>query len=355
MSNYLVETIVAVVSTTVDDFVVQIYFLSKIMKEGKTDSEKFGLYLQAFAGVMIAYTIINLLACSFLILGAFVSEEYIALLGFIPLLMGLWQIHEGCEDKGIYEMICCSTCCSSSDDNDKKGEKLSFSGAGGIGTLSEKGKPILTATGHSRKKKGSRRSSVTMSATRRIGYYASGKFGSHNNSCDNSRNESDIPVVNDKEYSFEDLMRESRENNNNYGTNNSNNNDNEEEEEEEEEEGLEHPLDAGELENNCCANLFSCLGPIMTPFMLEVLLVTLAVSSDNIIVYAAMFTTMPTIWVFISLAIIMTLVMLLFVIALWTSRIDTVNRLCTDYSGYLVPPLLIGLGLYILSGSVVWP
>lgn len=104
------------------------------------------------------------------------------------------------------------------------------------------------------------------------------------------------------------------------------------------------------------ADLFAAsFGRCLHPQVLEVALLTIANGGDNISIYLPLFTTadsvtivvtLITFYVFLSLWLFMTFTLLK------AKRISVVLK---KYGRYVVPPLLLGLGLYIISGTVIFP
>jgi len=117
------------------------------------------------------------------------------------------------------------------------------------------------------------------------------------------------------------------------------------EEEEEEEE-----------ESNILSTMFkrvfqSCLDP----FVIEVTAYALVCSSDNIAIYISIFASLKP-WEVIVVTLLFYLCLgFNIATAMCLMRCRAVSVCFEDYSKYLVPVLLIGLGVYILSDSIIWP
>jgi len=114
--------------------------------------------------------------------------------------------------------------------------------------------------------------------------------------------------------------------------------------------------DDKEEESNILSNMFkrvcqSC----MDPFVVEVAAYALVCSSDNIAIYISIFAPMK-LWevLFVTLLFYLCLGFNI-AIAMCLMRCRAVSVCLEDYSKYLVPFLLIGLGIYILSDSIIWP
>ena len=94
--------IVAFASTTADDLVVLITFYSLNMQNKELDKnlqEKNRNMYRIALGQIISYSIIVGISLLGLLLGNFLPEEYVALIGFIPLLLGLKGLWEYFFDK----------------------------------------------------------------------------------------------------------------------------------------------------------------------------------------------------------------------------------------------------------------
>lgn len=120
--------------------------------------------------------------------------------------------------------------------------------------------------------------------------------------------------------------------------------------------GDEEEKEDEEEESNVLSNMFkrvcqSC----MDPFVVEVAAYALVCSSDNIAIYISIFASMK-LWevLFVTLLFYLCLGFNI-AIAMCLMRCRAVSVCFEDYSKYLVPFLLIGLGMYILSDSILWP
>ena len=96
------------------------------------------------------------------------------------------------------------------------------------------------------------------------------------------------------------------------------------------------------------------LSVIFAPGTIKVCTITVANGADNIGVYLPLFAAAS------AGTVIGTIVIFYILLALWILssylmlRAKFIAELLSKYGEYLVPPLLIGLGLYILKDSVVF-
>jgi cadmium resistance protein CadD (predicted permease) len=75
----------AFIGTNADDLITLLVFLAQV--DGKTST-----YLRVFLGQFLGFTILNLVCLIGIALGNFIPGDYLGLLGFLPLINGLWKI-----------------------------------------------------------------------------------------------------------------------------------------------------------------------------------------------------------------------------------------------------------------------
>jgi cadmium resistance protein CadD (predicted permease) len=93
----------------------------------------------------------------------------------------------------------------------------------------------------------------------------------------------------------------------------------------------------------------------LDPFILEVTLFALFCSSDNIGIYVAIFISLDPVEVSIVVALFYIMLFMSIIGAMVLVQYDPVAKFFENNASYLVPALLIPLGLYILSDSIIWP
>ncbi len=103
------------------------------------------------------------------------------------------------------------------------------------------------------------------------------------------------------------------------------------------------------------ATLFArCFGPCLAPAVFEVAVITIANGGDNIGVYLPLFATGS------AAVVVTTLVIFYVMLAAWCGAAFAMVRCpfvadgLSEYGEYVVPFLLVGLGLYILWDSVLF-
>ena len=92
----------------------------------------------------------------------------------------------------------------------------------------------------------------------------------------------------------------------------------------------------------------------MSPLALDVFLSTVACGSDNIAIYAAVFAASNLLEVGLIIAIIFGLIYLCYIAAGLVLKLEGLRYFCVKYTEYLIPPLLVLLGIYVLTDSVLW-
>lgn len=90
--NLIASAVLAFFSTTMDDFAVIVMFFGKAQQFENVSLA----YIRVFLGLILGFTIVIILSCFGLLLGAFIPSKYVALIGFFPLFIGL---------KGLFELL----------------------------------------------------------------------------------------------------------------------------------------------------------------------------------------------------------------------------------------------------------
>lgn len=328
MPSFLVSTIIAFFSTTIDDFAIMLYFFAMAENE-KTPAAKRLQYVKVIAGQSIGFSIVILVSLVGFVLGLLIPEDYIDLIGFIPIIAGFMKLHEVLDEEGYLEN--CPAWCRGGGDDNKEGDNKSDSGAKYSG-LPQTDDAIETG--------------VVKTAE-----LTGGAVSSYNN-----------PAVTAPKA----MYREG--------------------EEEGEDEKLEPPADTSE--GNCLSKAFSMMcQSCLDPFTREVTIMALICSSDNVAIYIAIFATEKKWEVFLTVILFYLLLALNIISAIALMKVSLssllfssccsafispsqpsscllfpspflqcrhVARCFQDYSKYFIPFFLMGLGVYILSDSVVF-
>jgi cadmium resistance protein CadD (predicted permease) len=103
-SSLLVKALLAFFSTTMDDFAIMLIFFSKAKLEYSSDI-RLG-YMKVVAGETVGFSIILCFSLIGMLIGMIVPEDYVDLIGFFPLVVGLYKTYEVMEEDG------CLPCCS---------------------------------------------------------------------------------------------------------------------------------------------------------------------------------------------------------------------------------------------------
>lgn len=109
LSKVLVLAVLTLVSTTIDDFVVLLTFCSENEASTLSREEKRSNYIKIAAGYLAGFTVVVIISLIGLVLSYLVEPEYIALLGFIPILIGIKMLYEAYQEDActeFYNFIC---------------------------------------------------------------------------------------------------------------------------------------------------------------------------------------------------------------------------------------------------------
>ena len=107
----------AFLSTTLDDFTVVLIFFGReyVKTHNMCDPETRAAFISIALGQFFAFTAIVVLALGIGIgLRTAISDSYIDLIGFLPVLIGLYKIYEILEEDGYLEQCWNAICCKSS-------------------------------------------------------------------------------------------------------------------------------------------------------------------------------------------------------------------------------------------------
>lgn len=103
LSKVLVLAVLTLVSTTIDDFVVLLSFCSENEASPISQAEKNSTYWKIATGYLAGFTIVVAISLLGLVLSYLVQPEYIALLGFIPILIGFKMLYDAYKEGDLEE------------------------------------------------------------------------------------------------------------------------------------------------------------------------------------------------------------------------------------------------------------
>jgi cadmium resistance protein CadD (predicted permease) len=360
MVNFVVTALIAFISTALDDFVVQLYFMSKatIIED---ENERHTAFLQIVIGTVLSNVAVIAMALLGLVFEVFVSQEWISLLGFFPLVNGLWGAYDlikeldSVEEKmaslqsGIMSFVDPMSRTShhggdvellrSHHGEMAKGD--SESGAANVDGAADSSNPILMSA---EKKKFAM---LPQADDDEEDLDPDGRTTNEGSLADEER----ITITTDGDGDDDDLEKGAEGKDSSGGTDDGTRDD------DGSDDGSEDscPVDQDEIDSNVFSGLAKRFcGEALSPLALEVLVMNLAVSSDNVVIYTTVFVTESLGTVFLTVFLVLACVLLTLVLALFTARMQSVNKFFQDYSEYLIPPLLIALGCYILSDSIIF-
>lgn len=367
MVNFLVTALIAFVSTALDDFVVQLYFMSKatIIED---ENERHTAYGQIVVGTVLSNLCVICLALLGLVFEVFVSQEWISLLGLFPLSSGLWGAYELIKDMdGVEEKI--ARVMSFMDPMSRTSHH-----GGDVELLrSHHGEIAKGDTGDDDADIESRNTVITnpLSPNDKSKFEALPQAdddeddieGRTTNEGSLAGDERNSLTANEGDNDDEGTDDGSGTNLPSWGAGDVENGEGKDGGDREAGSDAESdgdsegscPVDQEEIDSNVFSGLAKKFcGEALSPLALEVLVMNLAVSSDNVVIYTTVFVTESLATVFLTVFLVMACVIATLVLAMFTARMETVNKFFQTYSEYLIPPLLIVLGCYILSDSIIF-
>lgn len=98
MNSVWISALIAFCSTTIDDFAVLLIFYSR----AKSMPNRTIGYIRVILGQTLGFTIVVIISLFGMILGTFFSQEYINIIGLIPLYLGLQKLYEILEDEEFF-------------------------------------------------------------------------------------------------------------------------------------------------------------------------------------------------------------------------------------------------------------
>jgi cadmium resistance protein CadD (predicted permease) len=285
----IVTAIIAFATTNLDDFAVLIVYFSKVKSSENYSS------CQVVQGQFIGFSVLVIFGLFGLLFGQFLPAEYVALLGFVPILLGL---------KGIYGLV--KDWVTRDDEDDVKGKSASIAEENNKAELVEEKKEKETQ----------------------------------------DFNEIELEDMKEQDIKIEFQLDEEKEKKENEKSL----------ENAEKKDQDDNDDDVIELdEKTWLSERFGKICKVcMHPFVLSVSAVTIANGGDNIAVYLTLFAATN------AGGVIATLVTFYIMMALWCGiaysliSCKYVGKLLNRYGNYITPFILIGIGGYILSESVIF-
>ena len=272
MPSFIVSTVIAFFSTTIDDFAIMLYFFAMAENE-KTPAAKRLQYVKVIAGQTIGFSIVILVSLIGFVLGLLIPEDYIDLIGFIPIIAGFMKLHEVMDEEGYLDG--CPAWCRGGGDGDAKDAEKTADGTKYSGLPQSETDPAALEAGNSGG------GVVTKSAE---------MAGSYNN-----------PAV----VAPSVMYREGAD-----GTDAGEDN--------------EPPADTSE--GNCLSKAFSSLcQSCIDPFTREVTVMALICSSDNVAIYIAIFATEKKWEVFLTVILFYLLLALNIVAAIALMKVSPIS------------------------------
>ena len=308
-SNYSITlALLSFFSTTVDDFcVILIFFAREYVKTHSLSNPDTVLaFVKISIGQLIGFSVIVGIS---LILGiglhAVVDNDYIDLIGLLPIVIGLYKVYELLDEEG-YLARCYSVCCCTpmpeADGEEEDGEaKMTVPQAQG-----EK-RPLIVhevATDDAAAKKqakGEVKDGVGVGGGGEDGGADSAEMGT-------ILNEESLETLNELDQTNSFVV--------------------------------------------CAKSAFAFVDPLT----FEVAIYALMFGTDNIAIYVALFSNVTFLEILAVVVFFYSLLLLYLFIAIFIIiQAPPVGKFIGDNANYLVPFVLIGLGLFILHDSVLWP
>lgn len=228
-------------------------------------------YVKVILGQTIGFTVVVLLSLIGAIAGLIIPAQYTNLIGFLPVIIGLYKIFEALKESGYF------SCCCPHTPAELKNEK--------IYEIVDQTDQIIT-------------------------------FDTENSNFENKQDLVHLKMSK----KIEDIS------------------DN----------------DADISESNCTSQCYErTCAPCMDPFMLEVTTFALACSSDNIAIYMSLFAAVAWWELLFIVALFYVLLAFNILVALGLMKCERVASLIAAVANYVIPPVFIAVGLYILKDSVV--
>lgn len=306
------KALTAFIATEIDDYLWLLILFSRTQLNPEIYKVKY-----VCIGQLAAFTLIYIISLIGIVFGLFLNDKYLGIIGFIPILIGLNMLREQLLEN-------CNLCDKKRDENGNYFEKVpndDETDTESLGNQSYLENELLKDQKHNYNDEFKQE-------------YKLQQHIPNNNSSNNSSN------------------------NNNNSNNSSNNNDEEEQKElermkefEEEERAIEEEY-GNDLEESAVARtLNSVFSHVFHAQVLQAFVITLMNSGDNIAIYIPLFATASPSALIICFVTFYVCVFLLLFAAYHTARFKHIAEIFEKYGHWLVPVLLIGLGIFIIAES----
>ena len=309
-SNYSITlALLSFFSTTVDDFcVILIFFAREYVKTHSLSNPDTVLaFVKISIGQLIGFSIIVGVS---LILGiglhAVVDNDYIDLIGLLPIIIGLYKVYELLDEEGYLKRMRSFCCCTPPSEIDDISEAKDVNHES---TAQGEKRPLIVHDS----------SSTTTTSVK------------DDSAKQATRTDVDVDHV--------EGGRDAEEHNIGTILN---------------EESLEtlNELDQSSSFVVGAKSMFACVDPLT----FEVAIYALMFGTDNIAIYVALFSNVTFLEILAVVVFFYSLLLLYLFIAIFVIiQAPPVGKFIGDNANYLVPFVLIGLGLFILHDSVIWP
>jgi cadmium resistance protein CadD (predicted permease) len=385
--SIVIASIVAFVSTTVDDFIVIMYFFSRaetrmalaagndhaskvedgFSQRSDGNSNRIQSYSMIAVGVILGFTVLVLLS----LMGRIFSHldtGVVCLLGFVPIVLGMKEVCKYIreQNKDLYDSYCnkyfgflhplkcvytlCGACnClvvmdDDDDDDDKYGDNNNDGTKGEDEDNKNKSKVKVKATTETMNK-----TSTTVGSSRTSYARVNQGDGMMEVDLDLDDVENPIPMAIASSSSTNknnDIKEEEEEDDD------AKSDDNDSDEEEDAEAILQEEADEESGVKTAVKLIFQYL---VSPQVLEVMLIMIGVGSDNVAIYMVLFATSSIEQVILIVFIFYLLLLFNILLAAALMRYSQQVAKCfQNYAEAFVPWVLIGLGCFIVSDSVLF-
>ena len=376
-TEFDIDALISLTSTTVDDFAVMLYFFS--LAEMKHDAERSKQYVGILVSFVVGYTIVGFIALLSLLFGLVLTREYIALAGFVPLTAGIHKVYESLVERNFISP--CSawfSCCgdsternsgtgatstapspraegieqgihyaslrdragSASDSDIESPSPPSSPGKIELGTIDERDH------GNRESSQNSSSSSSSSSSSKNRG--SRNRGGSQGSDCDADTAAKVRNPIGGKSGTGKG-KRSRGQGHPEYSSSDS----------EEDQYDISGPVQASinSVERKVLG-LFTWAQfwqHYRDPMNWEVLMITLASGSDHVVIYNAMMELETAGWQIMLTVLVYYIILVVHTVtAVWLIRCKFIAQLFQDYSILLIICLMIGTGVYILKDSVLF-
>jgi len=317
-SSVILFAVIAFASTTADDLVVLVTFQSlNVQNKDQTTAEMMANMWLIAMGQVLSYTIIVALSLLGLVLGNFAPEEYVSLIGFIPLFLGI---------KGVYDYFFDDDGEEDESGGDKAEDEVDNVSLVTLSPMVATVEDAVSAdTNTEVEDEGEAKPRLKRSnSTQAIEHHVVHDVKKHD--AEEHKHLTTSTSTGDIEAGAGDDNKEG------------------EEDEEEESNILSRTFD----------RFFSAIG--MHPMVQKVAIAGLIVGADNVAVYISLFAKLKDIGVVVVALVIFYVLLVFYIIMSYflVVSVPNVSVYIDRYASIGIPLLLIVLGLFILSESILF-